>query len=196
MIRIDPQRPDPAALESAAAALRGGGLVLLPTETVYGIAADPRQKQAMQKLYEVKGREARKPVAFFIVRADQAEALGACWSSAAERLADRHWPGPLTLVLPAHDGGAPKGFRMPDYRPALELVRRFGPLAVTSANRSGEKDALTAQEAQRIFGEQLAVYLDAGPSEGGIPSTVVQVMPDGSTRVLREGAIASDALYR
>ncbi len=195
MIPIDPHQPDPVALEQAADALRRGGLVLLPTETVYGIAADPAQPAALERLYAAKGREAGKPVAYFIHEHNQAIALGARWMPAAARLADAFWPGPLTLVLPAESGEVFLGFRMPDYAPAIQLAQRFGPMAVTSANRTGGKEALTAQEALDIFGEQIEVYLDAGPALGTIPSTVVQVMPDDSIFLLREGAIPSDAIF-
>ncbi|MDD4734736.1 MAG: L-threonylcarbamoyladenylate synthase [Kiritimatiellae bacterium] len=195
MITIDPNQPDHRALERAVDALRRGGLVLLPTETVYGLAVDPAQPAALERLYAAKGRDARKPLAYFIHEQKQAVALGARWMRAAARLADAFWPGPLTLVLPAETGEGFLGFRMPDYAPALELVRRFGPMAVTSANRSGEKEILTAQDARDLFGPLIEVYLDAGPSLGTIPSTVVQVMPDDSIRLLREGAIPSDAVF-
>lgn len=190
MIAVDPVQPAPSALDAAAGALRLGDLVLLPTETVYGIAADPGQPAAIQKLYAAKGRDFNKPVAYFIHRMEQIANLGANCPASAQKLADRFWPGPMTLVLPA--GDAFLGFRMPDYAIALDLARRFGPMAVTSANRSGAPEALTAAEAKSIFGNQITVYLDAGPSPGAVPSTVVQVFPDQSIRILREGTISAE----
>ncbi len=192
MIHINPARLNQVDLNAAAAALRRGALVLLPTETVYGIAADPKQPDAMSKLYAVKGRDAGKPIAYFIHQRTQITELGAQLSDPAEKLAARFWPGPLTLVLPAHERFL--GFRMPDDPTALELTRQYGPLAVTSANRSGSPEALTAQEAFDIFGAQIEVYLDAGPSRGTIPSSVVQVFPDQSIRILRAGAIAPETI--
>ena len=194
MIAVDPVRPDPSSLDTATDALRRGDLVLLPTETVYGIAADPGQPAAMQKLYAAKGRDFNKPVAYFIHRMEQIENLGASCPAPARKLADQFWPGPMTLVLPA--GDVFLGFRMPDYAIALELAQRFGPMAVTSANRSGAPDALTAAEAEAIFGNLIAVYLDAGPSPGAVPSTVIQVFPDQSVRILRKGALSAEHIEK
>lgn len=194
LLRLDPNRPDPAALEQAVAVLKRGGLVVLPTETVYGLAADPRLDDARQRLYEAKGRVKDKPVAFFAADLAQIEQQGARVSERARRLARRFMPGPLTLVLPA--GSGYEGFRIPDYPVALELVRRLGHvLAVTSANVSGAPPAQTAEEACRALGARVDLALDAGPSPGGVPSTVARVVDD-QVEILRPGAIAEDDLMK
>lgn len=181
-------------IRRAAEHLRRGGLVIVPTETVYGLAADPRAAGSEASLREVKGREEGKPVALLAKDLEQVEAYGAILGPAARRLAARYWPGPLTLVLPAGmpgEGGTQQyeGFRVPDHPMALALLDEVGGvLRVTSANLSGEPPAVTADEAREALDGQVNVVLDAGPAEGGVPSTVVKTEGE-LVEVLREGAI-------
>jgi L-threonylcarbamoyladenylate synthase len=172
---------------SAVEALRRGRLVLLPTETVYGLAADPGQPAAMDRLYAAKRRPADKAVTLMVAEWPAIRAFDVAWSPAAETLARTFWPGPLTLVLPSGSGRL--GFRVPDHPVALALLRQFGkPLAVTSANLSGQPPAATAAEALAALGDEVAVALDAGRAPGGVPSTVVRL--EGATaEILRPGAI-------
>jgi len=193
ILRVDPRRPDARALAEAVAALRRGELVVVPTETVYGLAADARAPGALDKIYEAKGRPKDKALAFFATDVDEIRKSGAAVSGAAERLARAFWPGPLTLVLPKNDGF--EGFRVPDHEVALELLRKAGTvLAVTSANRSGLPPALNASDAAYALGSSVALVLDAGPSDGGVPSTVVKVTGD-DVEILREGAISRDEIF-
>ena len=188
---------DPAWLETAAAALTAGGIVGLPTETVYGIAVLP-QPEALRSLIAAKLRTAEKGIALLIDDLDQVRDL-VLMDTVARRLAERFWPGPLTLVLPLRRPGlAPEALtggrdtqalRVPDHAVPRALARRLGPLAVSSANRSGEPDATTAGELVTALGPSLALVLDDGPARGGVPSTVVAIDAHGQVRVIREGAL-------
>lgn len=184
--RINALQPEPEFIREAAEALRAGGLVILPTETVYGVAADPRTPDGVERLYRAKSRDPRKPLPLLAAEPDDVRRAGAIWSPAADALARAFWPGALTLVLPV--GGGTEGFRVPDHAVARAVIRAAGvALRVTSANSSGEPPALTAEAAVTALGPHLDLVLDAGPSPGGVPSTVVSVC--GPVRVLREGAI-------
>ncbi len=177
-----------ANIRRAAEWVRAGELVIVPTETVYGVAVRPDWPEAMAKLFEAKGREEGKPVAFFAENLAAIRAAGLGTSSIAERLAAAFWPGPLTMVLQNSTGGW-DGFRVPDHPVALAWVRELGLLpAVTSANRSGEPAALTAQDAWAALAPHVALALDAGPAARGQASTVVKVM-ENEIVVLREGPI-------
>jgi len=193
--RLDPHRPDRRLIAEAAAALGRGGLVVVPTETVYGLAADPRVRGAVSGIYGAKGRERGKPVTLLAADVEQVRAAcGGRLGRRAARLAARYWPGPLTLVV--RTGKGFEGFRVPDHAVARALLREAGAaLAVTSANRSGEPPAVTARQAAAALGSRVAVILDAGRSRGGVPSTVVKV--DGRrVEILREGAIPAADIFR
>ncbi len=174
-------------IDEAVRVLRAGGLVILPTETVYGVAAMPPVPGAENRLYEAKGRDSGKPVARLARGIEDVEAAGGRLNAAARRLANRFWPGPLTLVLPQNGGTC--GYRVPDHPVPLALLDACGcVLAVTSANLSGQKDAVTAAEALAALGDHADLVLDAGPARGQNPSTVVDVTGE-EPRILREGAI-------
>lgn len=195
IIPIDPVRPDPAAIGEAVRVLAAGGLAVLPTETVYGLAADPRSAPAMDRLYAAKGRPAGKPVALLVDGAGALAEAGAGVPPAARALLGRYWPGPLTLVLDTP--GGPVGFRCPDHPVALALLRLFGrPLAASSANRSGRPDPLTAADAAAELGTSVDLFLDGGRVPGGVPSTVVRVTSGNEWRILRRGAIAAPDVER
>ena len=174
--------------------LARGELVVIPTETVYGLAADPRVPGAVEKIYGAKKRPENKPIAFLAAYVEQVESRGAVMEPPAIRLIRRFWPGPLTLVLKMPSGFG--GFRVPDCAATLGLLwRAKSVLAVTSANLSGGAPALTATEAAEALGDKVSLVLDAGVSPGGVPSTVVKVA-DGNVIVLREGAIRRDEILR
>jgi L-threonylcarbamoyladenylate synthase len=193
---------DPGALDAAAAVMADGGIVGLPTETVYGIGVVPRP-EALQAVIAAKGRPEDKGIALLIDGLDQVEGLVTLHGH-ARRLAERFWPGPLTLVLPlrrpdlvpdAVTGGRDTlGVRIPDHAAPRALARRLGPIAVTSANRSGEMESRTATELIGSVGASLALVLDDGPVRGGVASTVVAVDGTGTYRVLREGALEREAI--
>jgi L-threonylcarbamoyladenylate synthase len=173
-------------------ALEVGALVVLPTETVYGLAADARRPDALARIYAVKRRDAGKPIALLADGVDSIVACGAALSPVAQRLAARFWPGALTLVLPC--GGGWEGFRVPDAPLALAILRGVGGLLrVTSANASGEPAALTADAAVAALGERVELIVDGGHVSGGEASTVVKVENETVT-VLRPGPITQAML--
>jgi L-threonylcarbamoyladenylate synthase len=193
---------DPAALDSAAMALVAGGIVGLPTETVYGLAVVPRP-EALEALLAAKQRPETKGITLLIDDHDQVSA-SVMPVHAARALVDRFWPGPLTLVLPLRDGvvlpdaltgsRGTLGVRLPDHAVPRALARRLGPLATTSANRSGEADTTTAEALVSAIGASVALVLDDGPVRGGVASTVVAFDAAGGWQLLREGAIERAAI--
>jgi L-threonylcarbamoyladenylate synthase len=171
---------------AAAAAIRAGGVVAFPTDTVYGLAVLPG---GHSKVHEIKGRPADMPLILMVCEASQAEAF-VMVDQRARWYMERWWPGPLTLVLPSAEGTL--GVRVPDHPLALDLLRAAGPVLTTSANRHGEPPAMTAEEASFLPG--LAGVLDGGRAPGGEPSTVIALLPGKEMTVIREGAISSHLL--
>lgn len=188
-------------LGAAMSALRRGELVVLPTDTVYGIGADAFTPMAVDALLAAKGRGRDLPVPVLVANASMAVALAGELSEPAQRLVDAFWPGPLTIVVRhtpglAWDLGDTRGtvaLRMPDHELALALISETGPLAVSSANRTGEPAATTADVARDQLGEDVAVYLDSGPCASNTPSTIVDVTAE-APRVLRLGALDAEQL--
>ncbi|MCL2788106.1 MAG: L-threonylcarbamoyladenylate synthase [Micrococcales bacterium] len=192
---------DPLALVEATEAIRAGQLIAFPTDTVFGVAADPSNPQAVARLLEAKGRGRVMPPPVLIADVSQLEPLVTGLNSVAQGLVDRHWPGALTLVFRVHpdlgwDLGDRPGtiaVRQPDHDLARALLRQTGPLAVSSANLTTKPPALTAQEAREQLGASLAIVLEGGQRPGGQASTVVDVT-GGTPIMLREGALGRDAL--
>jgi tRNA threonylcarbamoyl adenosine modification protein (Sua5/YciO/YrdC/YwlC family) len=191
-----------AAVSAAAAAVRRGHLVVLPTDTVYGVGADAFNPTAVNVLLAAKGRGRDMPVPVLVASRSMVDAVVDRMPDAGRALAEAFWPGALTLVVrhTAHlawDLGDSRGtvaVRMPDHPLAVELIERTGPLAVSSANRSGQPAASTAEEARAQLGAAVAVYLDGGPApDVAQPSTIVDVTGE-VPRVLRVGAIDVDTL--
>lgn len=186
ILRIQ-QRNRADSVRQAAEALGSGSLVIIPTDTVYGIAADPRVPGAVERLFDAKGRDRDKPVPMLAACVADVEKAGAVLSDVERKLAARFWPGSLTLVLDT--GQKTEGFRIPDFELTLMLLREVGGvLRVTSANLSGEPPALTVADAVAAVGRYVDLALDAGTSPGGTPSTVARVK-GGAIMILREGAI-------
>ena len=186
------------AVRGALAALLRGEVVCLPTESSYGLAADARSAAALARVTALKGgRPADSPFPLVVADADAARDLAAVWPDAAERLARRHWPGPLTLVVPARPELAPEvvgpgggvGVRVSSHPLARALAAALGgAITATSANRSGQLPATTVEQARAVFGDDIAFYLDGGECTG-TPSTVVVVDQGGSLRLVRPGPI-------
>lgn len=183
----------PDALEKAARILNEGGVVVIPTDTVYGLAAHPSRPEAVDRLYSIKNREARKPIALLASDRHAVETSGFALPGRAGELADRFWPGALTMVLNrAEDAGrggfaATEGFRVPDFEWTRSLLAACGGLLrVTSANMSGAKAATDAAEALGSVGLSTDLVVDGGPSRGGTASTVVR-FEHGEPVVLRQG---------
>jgi L-threonylcarbamoyladenylate synthase len=190
-----------AGLDAAAAAISRGELVLLPTDTVYGVAADAFTPAAVTRLLAAKNRGRNMPVPVLVGEASTMAGLVLRVPAVAQRLAEEFWPGGLTLVLEhapslAWDLGDAEGtvaVRLPDDDLARDLLRRTGPLAVSSANRSGRPAATTAQEADAQLGEHAAVVLDGGARAHSAASTIVDCTGP-VPRVLRVGAIDPERL--
>jgi L-threonylcarbamoyladenylate synthase len=189
------------AIEAAARAVQRGGLVILPTDTVYGIGADAFDHTAVQALLDAKGRGREMPPPVLVSAVTTLEALASGVPGYVEALTEEFWPGPLTLVCTQQpsltwDLGETRGtvaVRMPDHEVALALLERTGPLAVSSANLTGQPAATDAAAADTMLGDRVEVVLDGGPSPRGEASTILDVR--GLTpRVLRIGALSVAAL--
>jgi L-threonylcarbamoyladenylate synthase len=194
-------------MRQARQAIGRGELVVLPTDTVYGVAADAFDARAVTRLLSAKGRDRQSPPPVLVAGITTLRALVAEVPEAVERLVEAFWPGGLTIVLPAQpslswDLGETRGtvaVRMPAHRIALELLEETGPLAVSSANLTGVAAAITAEDAEGMLGDSVAVYLDGGPSATGIASTIVDATSlvgseEPLVRVLREGAVSREQL--
>ena len=202
ILSIDPAMPEAADLAPAVEALRAGGLVAFPTETVYGLGANALDPDAVARIFAAKGRPDYNPLIVHAANAEAARALAAEWPVAAARLADAFWPGPLTLILPraAHvpdsvTAGLPNvALRVPAHPVAQALLAAAGmPLAAPSANRSTEVSPTTAEHVVRGLGDAVDVVVDGGPCTVGIESTVVSLASDTPT-ILRPGSITQEEL--
>ncbi len=190
-----------AGMADAASAIRAGELVVVPTDTVYGIGADAFTPSAVAALLEAKGRGRDMPVPVLVGTVRAANALVEEFGTYGQDLIDSFWPGPLTLVCRASrslnwDLGDSKGtvaIRMPLHSATLELLKETGPMAVSSANRSGAPPATTAADAEEQLGESVAVYLDGGACADTVPSTIIDLTTP-VPRVLRRGAIPVEKL--
>jgi L-threonylcarbamoyladenylate synthase len=190
-----------AGVEAAITALRNGELAVLPTDTVYGLAADAFSPVAVAMLFSARGRNRSIPPTVLVGTARAAAALADDLGAFGQDLIDEFWPGALTLVFRASptllwDLGDTKGtvaLRMPLHPVTLEVLKQTGPLAVSSANRHGHPAAITADAAQEQLGESVSVYLDDGPSTENIPSTILD-LTGTIPKVLRPGAISVDRL--
>ncbi|HEU5433974.1 MAG TPA: L-threonylcarbamoyladenylate synthase, partial [Thermomicrobiales bacterium] len=184
--RLDARAP--GAIERAARVIVGGGVVAIPTDTVYGIAASLARPEAIQRLYHIKGRPDDKPVPVLLASVDDVERVAADFPSALMALASRWWPGPLTIVAPARSDLPPEatgidrhgrptvGLRVPHHAVAIDLIARAGgALAVTSANRSGQPAATDALAVEQALGDRCDLILDAGAAPGGVSSTVIAI---------------------
>jgi L-threonylcarbamoyladenylate synthase len=196
---------DEAGIAVAVAALASGDLVGLPTETVYGLAADGTDGRAVAGIYAAKGRPAFNPLILHVAGREAAERIGR-FDADARRLADAFWPGPLTLVVPVRPeagvaelalaGLSSVALRVPAHPAALAVLTRFGrPVAAPSANPSGRISPTTAADVARDLGASVAVILDGGPTEVGVESTIVACL-GGPPAVLRPGGVIRSDLLR
>jgi len=196
---VDSRAPDPRSIGIAADVLRHGGVVAYPTDTLYGLAVDPRNEKAVARLFAVKGRDATSAVALIAADAEQATQAGP-FGEPERRLASLFWPGPLTIVVPASpvmSGSLARthgtlGVRVPSHEVARALARAFGGcITATSANLSGHPPCSTGDEVAAALDGRIDLVLDGGPVPGDAPSTLVQIV-DGAPRLLRAGAVAWD----
>jgi len=199
VLSLDARIPDPAVIARVAAILRDGGLIAFPTDTVYGLAVDPRRDDAVERLYDAKGRD--RGMAIPLIAGSIEQAIDAARLGARERrLAEAFWPGPLSIVVPAASGiaaavrgpGGTVAMRVPDHAVARGLALALGfPITATSANVSGQPAAASAGSIDATLAARVDAVVDAGAAPGGPPSTIVELTPDGP-RLVRAGAIAWD----
>jgi len=197
MATIHPLSPATIATlaPSVRSVVQAGGLIAIPTETYYGLGANPFDAAAVDRLLAIKNREDGKPILVLIGEIDQLPLLIADMPRVGHLLAKAFWPGALTILLPAHPalplnltaGSGLVGVRLSSCAPLTEILKQAGPVTGTSANRSGHPPATTAQRVQQELGQEVDMILDAGKTAGGLPSTVVDVREP--VRLVREGAI-------
>ena len=193
-----------AAIDAAREAIQAGECIVLPTDTVYGIGADAFSAEAVQRLLKAKGRGRDMPPPVLIGEASLIRALAVDVPDQAKELIDRHWPGALTVIcriqpslrMDLGDSKDTIALRVPDHELAREILRRTGPMAVSSANRSGQSAALSCDDAIEQLGDSVAVYLDGGElaASGGAPSTIVDFTRRPAGEVLRVGALSVEVL--
>ena len=187
--------PFDSLAQQVGTALGRGGVVAIPTETFYGLGVNPFDQTALERLSAVKGRAAGKPILVLVASPRDLPSFTEHVSSAASILMEAFWPGALTLLFPARSsvpsaitaGTGRVGVRVSSCRPLGELLQQVGPLTGTSANRAGASPAHTALEVEQVFGPEIDIIIDAGPTPGGLPSTVVEA--GDILRIVREGVI-------
>lgn len=202
IVKIDPRRVDQSLISQAAQTVRKGGVIVYPTDTVYGLGCDPYNVEAVLRIFKIKGREP-KPMPVLASRIDIVEDV-VVLNATARILIDQYWPGPLTLVLPRKPGcklplevSAGQeyvGIRIPDHPVAISLIEASNGLLVgTSANKSGELSPRTAEEAIVQVGGEVDLIVDSGPTRYGVSSTVVKVEGSKIT-LIREGVISIEEI--
>jgi L-threonylcarbamoyladenylate synthase len=197
-VTIDPSAPDDIALAVISAALARGDIIGYPTDTFYGLGVDPRNARALERIFEAKGRAAGEALPLIAYSIDVIERWLGPLNARAALLADRFWPGPLTLLLPRPSGVFPDALtsgkptvavRVPAHPVARLMASAAGGLITsTSANHSGTTPASTADAVVDALGNALAVIVDSGPTPGGAPSTIVDVTDD-APRLVRAGSV-------
>jgi len=199
--RITSNKVPLTLLNTVMANVRSGGVIIFPTETVYGLGGSVFSSRAIRRIYELKGRSWRKPLALLVHHLEAAEPLVETIPAEAFKLSAAFWPGPLTLLLKASSlgkiltGGLDRiGIRIPDHPVALQILKAVGmPMAVTSVNRSGEKPATSGTSSQKLFGRHVDWLLDGGICREKTPSSIVDLSSYPFT-VVREGAIPKSEL--
>lgn len=203
-LSVSATAPEASALDRAVAVLRAGGLVIYPTDTLYGLGVDPRVASGVERVFAVKGRPSGHALPLIVASLEQAAEEVGVLSETATRLARRFWPGPLTLVAAARPGLAPGvasadgtiAVRTPDHAVARGLAARLGfAITSTSANVSGAEARQTAREAVAGLESQVDLVLDGGPTPGGLPSTIVDARFE-RPRLVRTGAVAFDLVLQ
>lgn len=203
VLKINAKSPDPMCIEYAADLIRRGHVISVPTDTFYGLAADPYNLYAVEEIFQIKGRASQKPILLLVSSVEQAESLSVGdIPDMFYSLARRFWPGPLTMVIPASrriplkiTGNTGKvAVRLPNCKVALSLLRALNaPLTGTSANLAGLPECASAAKVEEYFGGRLPLILDGGESDLPMPSTIVEVT-QGGWRLIREGAIPVDQI--
>jgi len=207
IVRINRDNPEPALIAYVAEQLQQGEVLGMPTDTFYGLAADPINLHAVDRIYEIKSRSRHKPLSLLIGSVAQAESLAKDLLPEFYLLTDRFWPGPLTLIVQAAPGLPLKvtansgnvALRVPAARIPLEVIRKAGvPITATSANLSGAAECTSAEAVRNQLGSRLNLIVDGGPSPRQVPSTIVDLTVDeigkACWRVQREGAVPAEEI--
>jgi len=203
IVRINCEAPESSLIAYVAEQIRAGSVLGMPTDTFYGLAADPFNLRAVEKIYDVKSRSRHKPLSLLVESVDQAEDLTRPLPEEFYKLARKYWPGPMTLIvraasrLPlkvtANTGNV--ALRVPAAKIPVAVVRAAGvPLTATSANVSGAAECTTADGVRQQLGEFIPVIVDGGPSPRSVPSTIVDLTDPAGWRVQREGAISAQEI--
>jgi len=202
IIKIDPLNPNMELIVKSAEIVKSGGIVIFPTETLYGLGGLASSEKVLQKIYDIKKRSLNKPLPVMVPHISCVSPLVEEFPERAKKLAKNYWPGPLTLVMKSAEslsnlitmGKGKVGIRIPDHNIALELLKCTGePLAVTSANISGEDNLLSIEEIITVFEDMADIIIDAGPLKYGSPSTVVD-MSENPPVILRHGKISTEEI--
>jgi L-threonylcarbamoyladenylate synthase len=199
ILRVHPDEPQPDRIEYIASCLRKGDVVAIPTDTFYGLAVDPVNLHAVENIYRIKSRQKQKPLSLLIASLGMAYELARDSDPMLDKLADRFWPGPLTIIvragtkLPlrstANTGNV--ALRVPDAAIARAVVERFGlPITATAANLQGASECTHAACVRDQIGDRIPLIIDGGPTGRSLPTTIVDLsLGDGRWEILREGAI-------
>jgi tRNA threonylcarbamoyl adenosine modification protein (Sua5/YciO/YrdC/YwlC family) len=199
ILRVHPDEPQPERIDYIVSCLRKGGVVALPTDTFYGLAVDPVNLFAVEQIYQIKTRQKHKPLSLLIASLAQAYELARDTGAEFDKLAERFWPGPLTMIvragtkLPlrstAHTGNV--ALRVPDAAIPRAVVEKFGlPITATSANLHGAPECTNAASVRDQIGDRLPLIIDGGPTGRALPTTIVDLsLESGHWTILREGAI-------
>jgi tRNA threonylcarbamoyl adenosine modification protein (Sua5/YciO/YrdC/YwlC family) len=200
ILKIHAEKPEPSLVKYAAEQIRAGHVLGMPTDTFYGLAADPFNLRAVERVYEIKMRSRHKPLSLLIEHMDQAQEFARPLPEDFYILAQRFWPGPLTMIVPAASHLPLKvtantgnvALRVPAAEIPLAVVKAAGiPITATSANLSGAAECTTAEQVRDQLQERISIIVDGGPSPRAELSTIVHFDGDGCWRVLREGAVPS-----
>ena len=198
-LRIHPDNPEPELIDIVVKSLNAGNVVALPTDTFYGLAVDPVNLRAVERIYDIKTRARHKPLSLLIAEVEQAYELARTLDTAFDRLAEKFWPGPLTIVVKA-GGKLPLrvtantgnlALRVPEAAIPRAVVARLGlPITATSANLSGMPECAYASAVRDQLGDKLPLIIDGGPTPRTVPTTIVDLSGGGNSwMILREGAI-------
>lgn len=200
ILKIQAEKPESSLVKYAAEQIQAGHVLGMPTDTFYGLAADPYNLRAVERVYEIKSRLRHKPLSLLIEHVDQADEFARPLSNDFHLLARRFWPGPLTMIVPAASHLPLKvtantgnvALRVPAAEIPLAVVRELKiPITATSANLSGAVECTTAEQVRDQLQDRISLIVDGGRSPRSVPSTIVYFKDDGSWQILREGAIAA-----
>ena len=204
ILKIHADQPEPTLVKYAAEQIQAGKVLGMPTDTFYGLAADPFNLRAVERVYEIKSRLRHKPLSLLIEDVDQAEEFAGPLPEDFKLLARRFWPGPLTMIVPAASHLPLKvtantgnvALRVPASEIALAVVRAAKiPITATSANLSGAVECTTAEQVRDQLQDRISLIVDGGKSPRAVPSSIVHFGADGSWQLLRDGAIAAKDIH-